>query len=775
MFTTFSAQMSPVPLATSTTPPNGTNGKRRKVARACDSCRLNRVRCDDDRPCENCRTRGEKCTNTMPWEAHSLPAAKREIERLQDRLKQLQNQQLTATANTAPSPPTPPDVPISGSNPKATVLQQGSNQSILNTNDNAGQATRGQDSPWGSYSNSSSSSATPALVHRSGYHAELDQSSSERGKPTSDRRNESQTTFSRSKERQFLSLFWKGFPWLHPILDMEDIYRHHDSLWNEILPGEQQTRSPSALIDVLLALSMQYGSTFLLRDSPDNSTQWILNSRSGNASLAGQSFCQRSHRLHLERSQSSTLESVQCCILSSVYFLNAGSLDKANMALAEGIRMAQILGLHEHPPFTSSDPKYRRLQSNIWRLLIVLDGHYAILLGLPPLIQPVAEERLAMDFWQCTVLDDTNNNHDSSRAWESYHTYHMKLTFAAHSVHAHFLQRKGELLRQGYGGDLQSPLLLESFAESMNQKLEIMRKWTETVPPALTIPRPGGGGPFSAVWASVLDLDSQAPLHVQQQRLSLELIYHHLSLLLIREFVCFVHKHQNFPQTKQVDILFMSGLKHAISIISVMNQALSNEDAITGWLFFFGCQWDATLYLLNYITVYPAGSFVRDTRRSLGTAMETLILMGKYLNVAKNAQGIVKGALGRDVTHPSREPNNHPANDPRVFDPMGSVDTGSAFPLSSFLEEDRTVPWNDYRTILVPNKEFSWGSTTSTVQPDPFGSLTTPRTASNPTLFRDPFLLDSNLNQSPLAHQDLDDMVDIYSFLGDWQPAPFNL
>ncbi|KAI1131888.1 hypothetical protein F5Y10DRAFT_285374 [Nemania abortiva] len=776
MFTTFSAQMSPVLPSTSTTPPNGANGKRRKVARACDSCRLNRVRCDDNRPCENCRARGDKCTNTMPWEAHSLPAAKREIERLQDRLNQLQRKQLTNRSNASspsPSPPTPPDVSVNGGSSRPILPQQSNNQSVpISTNDNTGQAIRGQDNLWEGYSNSSSSSVTPALVYSAGYHTEPDQPSSEQGKSASDKRNESQTTFSRSKERQFLSLFWKGYPWLHPVLDRDDIYHHHDSLWNEIPPGEQQTRLPSALVDVLLALSMQYGSTFLLRDSSD-STQWSMNSRSGNASLAGQSFCQRSHRLHLERPHSATLESVQCCILSSVYFLNAGSLDKANMALAEGIRMAQILGLHEPSPSTSSDLKQGRLRSNIWRLLIVLDGHFAILLGLPPLIQPIAEERLVMDFWQCTALDEPNNDHDQSRAWESYHIHHMNLTLAAHAVHAHFLRRKGELLRQGYGGGLQSPIILESFADSMNQKLDVMKKWTETVPPALTIPRPGGGGPFSVVWASVLDFDPQTPLHIQQQRLSLELIYHHLTLLLVRAFVRFVHRYQDFPRTKQADVLFVRGLKHAISIISIMNQALTNEDAITGWLFFFGCQWDATLYLLNYITSYPTGSFVGDTRRSLGTATETLALMGKYLDVAKSAQGIVQGALGRDAPHATTELNTPPPNDPRAFDSMGSVATASASPLLSFVDEEMAEPWNYYRTLLVPTSEFSWGSAASAVQPDPFGPLNTPRTAPDSTSLTDPFLLDSTLNQSPLVHRGFDNMVEMYSFLGDWQPVRF--
>ncbi|KAI1746758.1 hypothetical protein F4782DRAFT_523380 [Xylaria castorea] len=762
MFTTFSAQMSPVFPTASITPPNGASGKRRKVARACDSCRLNRVRCDDNRPCENCRSRGDKCKNSMPWEAHSLPAAKREIERLQDRLNQLQNQQSIATMDA--SPPTPPDLgSVSNGNAKPIVSQLSNSQSTPIFNE-TGKTTHVQGSPWDSYSSSPSSSTAPSLIQRMGYYTESDPPNLDQGKSASGRSNGSHMTFTRSKERQFLSLFWKGYPWLHPVLDREDIYRHHDSLWNDVPPGEQQTRLPSALIDILLALSMQYGSTFLLRDSSD-STQWGADSKKGNASLAGQSFCQRAHCLHLESLRESTLELVQCRILSSVYFLNAGSLNRASTALASAVRMAQILGLHETTPFTGPVPQQERLRSNTWRLLIALDGNYAILLGLPPLIQPIAEESLVIDFWQCTVLDEINTDDNQSEAWENFHVHLTKLILAAHLVHSYFLRKKGELLRQGYGSDLQSPFAIESFAESMTQKLGIMRRWVETVPPALTISRSGGGGPFSIVWGSILDLDPQAPLHIQQQRLSLELKYHHLSLLLIKSFVQFMQRHQHPPRTRQIDAHFVGGLKHAVSIVNIMNQALADGDALTGWLLFFGYQWDAALYLLNYITVYPVGQFAADTRRSLNTSIDTFELMGKYLEMAKSAQRFIQGVLGRNPT---------PPNNPHILNTMVSTATVPT-PMPFSLEESRYDQWNDYRYLSVFAKDFSQDTTASAIQPPAVEPLDVLGAMPGTAPFTDPFVVDSDLFQSPLGRPYLDDMAEMYPFLGDGQPAPFNL
>lgn len=100
MFTTFAAQItSPSPPPPPAEAEGGASGapgaphpalqtlsqtqtptpKRRKVARACDACRLNRIKCNDEQPCRNCRERGAKCTNSMPWEAHSLHAARRYV------------------------------------------------------------------------------------------------------------------------------------------------------------------------------------------------------------------------------------------------------------------------------------------------------------------------------------------------------------------------------------------------------------------------------------------------------------------------------------------------------------------------------------------------------------------------------------------------------------------------------------------------------------------------------------------------------------------------
>lgn len=59
--------------------------KRNQVARACDWCRLNRVRCDKNQPCFNCQSRGGTCCKNGIREVQSLPDATKCVPKLQVR------------------------------------------------------------------------------------------------------------------------------------------------------------------------------------------------------------------------------------------------------------------------------------------------------------------------------------------------------------------------------------------------------------------------------------------------------------------------------------------------------------------------------------------------------------------------------------------------------------------------------------------------------------------------------------------------------------------
>ena len=53
--------------------------KRNQVARACEWCRLNRIKCDNDQPCFNCKSRGTQCYTTGKSEVRSLSSANKQV------------------------------------------------------------------------------------------------------------------------------------------------------------------------------------------------------------------------------------------------------------------------------------------------------------------------------------------------------------------------------------------------------------------------------------------------------------------------------------------------------------------------------------------------------------------------------------------------------------------------------------------------------------------------------------------------------------------------
>ncbi|KAI1777288.1 fungal-specific transcription factor domain-containing protein [Hypoxylon cercidicola] len=710
MFTTFSAQMmSPVTTpgsrgSGSMTPSEIGKAKRRKVTRACDSCRLNRVRCDNEQPCRNCRSRSEKCTNSMPWEAHSLPAAKREIERLQERLRELEEKQASKSPPAERTGDTASDT--SQLSPRDPAIEESFNWSgrrrsandvLTSTNEAAGgrmseERERSESNIY--YTSPSAFCAIPPFIHRMRKY--LERASGQpypisRLEPTGphlelaslENRNGSRSEFTRAEERHLLSLFWQRFHFLYPILDQDEMQNHHDSLWNNAsLAGSPSSRMPSALMDILLALSMQFSSSFLVRDGSNN-TRRSANSRAVNAGLAGQWFYNRCHRLLLEEQQNPTLRSVQSSILSAVYILNAGSLNLANTSLATSVRMAQILGLHEDLTSLELNAKQGELRRNIWRALIQLDGYLAVTMGLPPLIsQPSLTYSLSVDLWQSgNAVFTSNDGNNQNDIWASFQVYHTKLILAAQSVHALFCSKQMELQRSDLADHDTRPITLETVAGYIAPKMKAIRECVDNVPSVLTISRKGNGGkPFSFADGPTLNLDPHVPLWLQRQRLIFEVTYHHLNLLILRPFVRF--DYHGSPMA-QADTHGVVGLKHAITLSHIVNQAFTEGDALTGWHFVFRCQWDATLYLLGFILASPTSPLITDAQRSLTTALHTFSILEKYLSTARSAQDIVHDILGRISTLVNGD-GLSPSNQllpPNRADSMGSFAYSSSPPI----------------------------------------------------------------------------------------------
>jgi hypothetical protein len=393
---------------------------------------------------------------------------------------------------------------------------------------------------------------------------------------------------------------------------------------------------------------MQLSSTFLFDDEPSGKT-WKT-TPNNDCCVAGQPLYHRSHRLLLEGQQAPTLRSVQTLIFSTVYLMHAGRLNSAHAMLAVAIRMARVLGLH-HDPSDKLSTKHQELRRRVWWTLTSLDGYLTVTMGLAPHVSHSEGScNLPADVGLGTVVSNVKllpENKDIS--WFSFHVQFSKLVMIFRSMHTLFHGKQMELLHGSDGADLHGePALLESLAGFMNQQMKAIQEWVDNVPVSLRLGRKGGSQAFSFIDSAAIQIDTYAPLWMQRQRFILEICYHHLSLAILRPFLRF--KHGESVPTLQADSHSVLGLQHAITLTSMVNQALIESEILIGYLFIFRCQWDATLYLLGFMLANPVCPFTPEARRSVSTAIHTFSILERYLSAATSALNVIHEILGHGAT-----------------------------------------------------------------------------------------------------------------------------
>ncbi|CAI7602799.1 unnamed protein product [Penicillium viridicatum] len=660
MYSTFSANFNTTIDASrdrSATPSTAPRPKRTQVARACDWCRLNRVRCDDKQPCHNCRNRGGSCSNTKPQEATSLPAANREMQRLRNKVRDLQDQieklkdgtQIQAQTGFA-TPPVSDAAHTSFDFAELTNTIEGW-QGLQHT----GQIHYGPLSSSyfvsriGRYLSQAldqpiEDSKLEACIARFHYVTPTHQPSQWDTSPASQADQlpdgtEEAEDLTRSQEEHFLNLLWQSFHCVYPILDEREFQQHYDSLWSSSTDG-MSSRKPSALVDVLLAVCMQYSSTFFVSDDNqqgDSDAGW----QAKHANLASRTYYQRAQRLLQSELENPTIMLVQSHIYSIVYLYNTSLLNTAHISLGATLRIAHALRLHIRP-LDGTSPEQQELQRRIWWTLYRIDSQLSMTLGRPPLIQ--------MSHVSCGLPGDDREhaqlsgtvlltNHEDI-SWLSFHVQCTKLIFLVQGVQTALHRKCSQLLNGDKAKDLyDDPRLLETLAEFLGQEMTAIHNWVQNVPQSLCNPRKGGGEPFSTN-RDALNLSPYSPLWLQRQRLLLELHYHHLVISTLRPFIRFPPVSSSV--TPLTDGYNISCLNHAMAITSILNQVLSETDLLRGWSPIFQYQWDAILCTLGFVLANSVCPPTPSARKSLQTAIRTLELVSDHFVAAKNAAEVVR-------------------------------------------------------------------------------------------------------------------------------------
>jgi hypothetical protein len=435
-------------------------------------------------------------------------------------------------------------------------------------------------------------------------------------------------------EEYFLNLFWQSHHSSLPILNEIEFKEHCRSLG--ATPGK--ARKPSALVDIVIAMSMQYGMTLRTRSSSGTEID------GDDYTIAGRWYYRRCQALLSRDFESPTISTVQCQVLSVIYLCCGSFQNMAHSTLATAIRTANMLGLHMEPP--ADMPKAEReLRKRSWWSLYTLESKTCMKLGRPfsTCLSSVFCELPADDHETASTSGSDFAPLDENVTWLTYNLQHTKMVLAARSIHTVLFDRCLEVHADERGGLIYSdPVALKRCANFFSTSIPALQTWAQEVPDGLKTERKGDGVPFSTD-LSALDVEPFAPLWLKRQRLLLELLYHNLSMNLHRIFITYPTTPPLADSTSPV--YATAAAAHGMAITSIMHQIMTETDILAGWHEAFQWQWNAAITLVGFLLASPGYSTAASVRKVVDQALTVFEVFGRSFAAAASAATVVRGLV----------------------------------------------------------------------------------------------------------------------------------
>jgi hypothetical protein len=278
-----------------------------------------------------------------------------------------------------------------------------------------------------------------------------------------------------TQEEYFLGLYWQSYHTaLFPILDEVEFKEHYQSLWT----ANSTERQPSALVDMVLAICMQYGVSSLPVTKQGAITDHI------DATIAGRCYYRRCQMLLSNDLESPTICTLQCHLLCAM-FLGYGSFQNmADSACALAVRSAYMLGIHLEPPPTLA-LRERELRKRLWWAVYSMDSKIGMKLGRPFLLHNAPDmpslpgDSLAVAMVSGSSFAPLGDN----VTWLSFNLQGVKLFIAAKQAHVAFYGRE---LTVGEGQTVwDDPKTLECHAVHFRPHACSLHEWANDVPSVL--------------------------------------------------------------------------------------------------------------------------------------------------------------------------------------------------------------------------------------------------------------------------------------------------
>lgn len=439
-----------------------------------------------------------------------------------------------------------------------------------------------------------------------------------------------------TQEDYFLNLFWQSYHCTLQILDETEFREHYRSLWVD----SGSSRRPSALVDIVLAICIQYAVTFLPR--PEAGVESNADTGSNDAALAGRWLYRRSQKLLAYELESPSITTLQCHIFAAIYLCNASFQNMAHSTFALAVRTAHILGLHLEP-LKDMPWSQREFRKRLWWTLFALESKTSMKLGRPWLANINDSTcELPDDNHELVLLSGSNfASPGEGVTWLTYNVHHIKLMLAVRTIYVAFYDRCADILGERELENLYTDhQSLESSAEFLLSSANGLDSWRHKVPDALKTKRKNAGEPFSTD-RSALDIEPFAPLWLQRQRLYLELLYHNLAMNLYRPFIRFLLPSTS-SHTPNAERNATSCVNHAIAITHILHQIVTETKIFNGWYETFQWQWNATLSIIGFVLGYPHSLLAPLARETINSAIVVLEIFGAGFAAASSAANVTR-------------------------------------------------------------------------------------------------------------------------------------
>ncbi|KAL3467877.1 hypothetical protein BJX64DRAFT_124509 [Aspergillus heterothallicus] len=607
-----------------TPPRTGSFVKRRKVRRACNFCRLHRVRCDGAVPCAQCVLNKSQCIK--PSSHASRPAPLSLVQQVRPSVSSIDS-----SLQTAP----PSSLVLLATNRADTPRNPTVGNPVVSNSVSSFAGFISRVKSFCSVVSQISAHPSPATSQS----PPLDMCHSLSGLFQSPEQFMPYMSSSNLQELQarVLEIFWARYHCLVPIVTRGDFADHETGgrlgpLQEALVAYSLQSIYYAGLHHRLLGIRMGLTDTEDCSTGKQQSPVVTLFLASFQRALAANN----NYFLYAEPS----LRDIQRHILMASFLLNYGEFLAAYNITGVAIRLAQSLGL-QHPPEPHVSHKEAEMQGRIWWMLVHLDFHCSRYLDKP----------MAARLRETTVaLPNLIFASDLASSEPAFHSASILLTVEAKKV-AEFMA-----VRQNALGGLDRGKTLELCAEYLSQEITLLYQWRDRV--LCTEPftnlklacRTYNPQTHDVMDGSNSDSDAhiyhQSPTHFLQQTL-LELQYHDIVIWFHQSFIQFPSRGLVPQRSPRADIHATTALQYALTVTDLVHLRMLNHDALYGYSDVYQYVWNAALTLIGFMLAYPLCHWFPIARQHVEKALQ-IFEAGKISNpIASRAARLTEYLLGR--------------------------------------------------------------------------------------------------------------------------------